>query len=66
MDWIILIIVNKMLSQSMHMTRGKDHRQILNNVRMTIVMIVQNIRRTGIISMLMFILVGMTHEHSQT
>ena len=66
MDWIILIIVSKMFGQSMHMTRGKNHRQILNNVKMTVIMIVQNIRRTGIISMLMFILVGMTHEHSQT
>ena len=66
MDWIVLIIVSKMFNQSMHMTWSKNHRQILNNMKMTVIMIVQNIRRTVIISMLMFILVGMTHEHSQT
>ena len=66
MDWIKLIIVGKMLDQSMHMTGSQNHRQIRNNVEMTVIMIMQDICRTVIITMLMLIFMGMTHEHPQT
>ena len=66
MDGIKLIVISKMLHQCMHMTGGKNHGQIRNNVKMTVTMIVQDICRTVIISMLMFVLMGMTHKHSQT
>ena len=66
MNGIKLIIISKMLCQCVHMTRSKNHRQIRNNVKMTVIMIMQNIYRAVIISVLVFILMGMTHEHSQT
>ena len=66
MDGIKLIVISKMLHQCMHMTRSKNHGQIRNNVKMTVTVIVQDICRTVIISMLMFVLMSMTHKHSQT
>ena len=66
MDGVKLIIIGKMLHQSMHMTRSQNHRQIRNNVKMTVIMIMQDICRTVVIPMLMLIFMGMTHKHPQT
>lgn len=66
MDGIKLIVISKMLGQRMHVTGSKHHRQIRNNVKMTVIMIVQYVCGTVIISMGMLIVMGMTHEHSQT
>ena len=65
MDGIKLIVISKMLGQCMHMTGSKNHRQIRNNVKMTVIMIVQYVCGTVIISMGMLIVMGMTHEHSK-
>ena len=63
MDGIKLIVISKMLHQCMHMTRSKHHRQLCDHVKMTLTMVVQNIRRTVVIPMLVLIPMGVTHEH---